>query len=60
MLGVEADDVAATFQMLIALGAEIIAEPYQPEGAPGEVWLATVTDPDGNCVQLVSPWEGPM
>ena len=60
ILGVEADDVAASFQMLVALGAKVIAEPYQPEGAPGEVWLATVTDPDGNYVQLMSPWEGPM
>ena len=57
MLSVESEDVAASFQMLVALGADVVADPYQPEGAPEGVWLATVSDPDGNYVQLASPWE---
>ena len=57
MLMVEAEDVAASFNELVAAGAGVVAEPYQPEGAPGDPWLATVTDPEGNYVQLASPWE---
>jgi predicted enzyme related to lactoylglutathione lyase len=56
ILTVEAEDVETAFKEITALGAGIIAEPYRPEGAPGEVWLATVTDPDGNYVQLATPW----
>jgi predicted enzyme related to lactoylglutathione lyase len=56
ILTVEAEDVVTAFKEITALGAGIIAEPYRPEGAPGEVWLATVTDPDGNYVQLATPW----
>jgi len=57
MLMVEAEDVVASFAEIVALGATVVAEPYQPDGAPGDVWLATVTDPEGNYVQLASPWE---
>jgi predicted enzyme related to lactoylglutathione lyase len=45
--------VDTAFKELTALGAGVIAEPYQPEGGP---WLATVTDPDGNYVQISPPW----
>lgn len=39
-------------------GAKIIAKPYQPdtENAPN-TWLATVADPDGNYIQISTPWE---
>jgi predicted enzyme related to lactoylglutathione lyase len=57
MIMVESGDVAASFSEIVSFGAGVIAEPYQPDGAPGGVWLATVTDPDGNYVQLASPWE---
>jgi predicted enzyme related to lactoylglutathione lyase len=57
MLTIEADDVEASFKEIVAFGADVVAEPYQPDGAPGDVWLATVSDPDGNYVQLASPWE---
>jgi predicted enzyme related to lactoylglutathione lyase len=57
MLTVESDDVAASFEEIVSFGASVIAEPYQPEGAPGKVWLATVSGPDGNYVQLASPWQ---
>ena len=57
MLTLAADDVEKSFKEIVALGAAVVAEPYQPEGAPGEVWLATVIDPDGNFVQLATPWE---
>ncbi|HEY1825942.1 MAG TPA: VOC family protein [Acidimicrobiales bacterium] len=57
ILGVETKDVADSFKRLVDLGAHVVAEPYQPEGAPGGVWLATLADPDGNYLQLASPWE---
>jgi predicted enzyme related to lactoylglutathione lyase len=57
MLTIEANDVEASFKEIVASGAGVIAEPYHPEGAPEGVWLATVSDPDGNYVQLASPWE---
>ncbi|MGH3731961.1 MAG: VOC family protein [Acidimicrobiales bacterium] len=56
MLTLESDDVAMSFKELVEFGAGVVAEPYQPEGAPGEMRLATVTDPDGNYIQLQSPW----
>ena len=54
----EAVDVQAEFERIKALGAEVVAVPYQPdkETSP-KVWLATFADPDGNYFQLASPWE---
>ena len=57
MLSFAADDVAAEFERLRALGAGVVAEPYTPEGA-GDVLLATLSDPDGNYLQLAPPWGG--
>jgi predicted enzyme related to lactoylglutathione lyase len=57
MLMVESKDVTASFAEAVSYGAGVVAEPYQPDGAPGDTWLATVTDPEGNYVQLCSPWE---
>lgn len=51
-----ADDVQKEFERIAGLGAEVIAEPYQPEGMK-EMWLATFADPDGNYFQLSSPWK---
>jgi predicted enzyme related to lactoylglutathione lyase len=53
ILTFEVDDMDTAFKELTALGAGVIAEPYQAEGGP---WLATVTDPDGNYVQISPPW----
>lgn len=58
MLNFETPDVQAEFDRIKDLGAEVVAEPYQPggESAPeGEFWLATFADPDGNYFQLASP-----
>ena len=41
---------------LTAAGATVVREPYHPgEGAEG--WIATLSDPDGNYFQLVSPMD---
>jgi len=54
MLTFEVDDIVQSFEHLRDFGAEVIAEPYQPEGGGG-IWLATVADPDGNYVQINTP-----
>lgn len=65
----EARDVKAEYDRLKSLDAEVITEPYQPsmtEEAKAQAgkdnsptpWIATVADPDGNYLQVMSPWEG--
>jgi predicted enzyme related to lactoylglutathione lyase len=39
---------------LKAAGATVVQDPYQPGEAP-EGWIATLSDPDDNYFQLVSP-----
>jgi predicted enzyme related to lactoylglutathione lyase len=58
MFNVEVEDVAQEFARIRDLGAEVIAEPYQPdkEGNP-DMWLATLADPDNNYFQLATPWK---
>ncbi len=63
------EDVKAEFDRLKSLGAKVVAEPYQPSMAGEEKvaedaksegptpWIATVADPDGNYLQIMSPWE---
>ena len=35
-------------------GAKVVKEPYEMQGS----WIATLSDPDGNYFQLMTPWEG--
>lgn len=51
----ETPDVKGEFDRLKALGAQVEHEPYQPGPAGGDMWLATLADPDGNLFQLASP-----
>lgn len=46
-------DVRAEFERVKALGATVIAEPYQPGESP-DMWLCTFADPDGNYFQIGS------
>ena len=55
MINFETQDVKREFDRLKALGATVQQEPYQPGPAGGEMWLATLADPDGNYFQLTSP-----
>ena len=51
---IESDDVAGDFERLKAAGATVVREPYNPsESSPASI--ATLSDPDGNYFQLVSP-----
>ena len=56
MIMLETPDVKAEFERIRDLGAEVIAEPYEPEGGQG-MQLCTFADPDGNYFQLAPPWE---
>jgi predicted enzyme related to lactoylglutathione lyase len=54
---IESPNVQADFERLRDAGAEVVREPYTPDGMPEgtEGWIATLADPDGNYFQLVSP-----
>ena len=51
MLNFETAQVQEEFERITALGAAVIAAPYQM----GEGWIATLADPDGNYFQLMTP-----
>ena len=59
MANFETDDVPGEFARLKAIGARVIAEPYEPGGGDG-MCLATLADPDGNYFQLASPMPDDM
>ena len=56
MFNFETEAVKGEFDRIKALGAEIIAEPYQPDEDPS-AWIATLADIDGNYFQLVTPFK---
>lgn len=56
----ETPDVRSEFERLKGLGATVAHEPYQPGEGAGDMWLATLADPDGNLFQLASPMPADM
>ncbi len=52
MFNLETKDVKGEFKRIKSLGAKVIKEPYEMQGA----WIATFADPDGNYFQLMTPW----
>jgi predicted enzyme related to lactoylglutathione lyase len=54
----ESSDVRGDFARLVAAGATVVREPYNPGTGPVDVLIATFSDPDGNYFQLLSPMEG--
>jgi predicted enzyme related to lactoylglutathione lyase len=54
----ETADVQKEFARIKALGATVIAEPYEAGEGDQKGWIATFADPDGNYFQLMPPWEG--
>jgi predicted lactoylglutathione lyase len=56
MLTLVVDDVKASFDKALSLGASAIAEPYRPREDNEVLWLATLEDLDGNYFQLSPPW----
>ena len=55
MVGLVTDDVTADSKRLKAAGVEFVEDPKDY----GNLWLATLKDPDGNLVQLLQFKEGP-
>jgi len=53
MFNLETKEVKAEFARIKKIGATVIKEPYEMQGA----WIATFADPDGNYFQLMTPWE---
>jgi len=57
MISLGSTDVTADFERMKGAGAAVIAKPYQPDAeSNANVWLATLADPDGNYLQLSTPW----
>ncbi|MBI5019480.1 VOC family protein [Candidatus Gottesmanbacteria bacterium] len=54
MFNFETKEVEKEFERIKALGAKVIADPYNPEQESG-MKIATFADPDGNYFQLMSP-----
>ena len=54
MLNLETKQVKQEFERLKNLNVTIVKEPYEMGGG----WIATLADPDGNFIQLMTPWEG--
>ncbi|HEY7563453.1 MAG TPA: VOC family protein [Acidimicrobiia bacterium] len=50
----ETTDVPGEFDRLKQAGATVVREPYHP-GQMEEGWIATLSDPDDNYFQLMSP-----
>ena len=59
MLNFSTADVAGDFERIKALGAEVVAEPYEPGGGGSGMQMCTFADPDGNYFQLATPWNAP-
>jgi len=54
ILNIETSDVRGEFERLRDAGAMVVREPYDPQEGSGML-IATLTDPDGNYFQLMSP-----
>lgn len=57
MMNFSTTDVHAEFERIKGLGAEVIAEPYEPGGGGDGMVMCTFADPDGNYFQLATPWD---
>lgn len=56
IINFEISDVKGEFDRIKALGAKVVAQPYQM-GEDTKAWIATLADPDNNYFQLMTPWE---
>ncbi len=58
ILNFETSAVPAEFERLKQLGVKVIKEPYtMDDDETAEGWIATLADPDGNYIQLMSPFD---
>jgi predicted enzyme related to lactoylglutathione lyase len=56
MLTFASADVRGEFDRIKGLGAEVVAEPYEPGDG---MTMCTFADPDGNYFQVSTPWSPP-
>lgn len=56
IINFETKEVKKEFERIKKLGAKVVAEPYEMGGE--DFMIATLSDPDGNYFQLITPWEG--
>lgn len=56
MIALEATDVQKSYDKLIKAGGKEVAKPYYPDPESKKFMQATVADPEGNYLQLASPW----
>lgn len=54
MLNLQTEELQKEFERIKSLGATVIKEPYE---MGGNMWIATLADPDGNYFQLMTPWK---
>lgn len=53
----ETDNVKKEFERIQEIdGVSVVKEPYTM-GEMENMWIATLSDPDGNYFQLMTPWE---
>ena len=57
MLNFQVSDVKGEFERVKGIGADVIAEPYEPGGGGSGMQMCTFADPDGNYFQLATPME---
>lgn len=58
MMNFETKEVKEEFERIKNIdGAKVIAEPYTMGDESDVAWIATFADPDGNYLQLMTPWE---
>jgi predicted enzyme related to lactoylglutathione lyase len=53
ILNLETKAVKEEFERLKGMGVTVVKEPY----GMGDGWIATLADPDGNYIQLMTPFE---
>ena len=56
LLNFETTAVPEEFERLKQLGVTVVKEPYSMDEM-GVGWIATLADPDGNFIQLMTPFE---
>ena len=58
MISLTSTDMLNECKKFKELGATVVAEPYQPDKDKSpDTWLATFADPDGNYIQIATPWD---
>jgi predicted enzyme related to lactoylglutathione lyase len=56
LINFETSDVKNEFKRIKDMGTKVIKELYQPSEEPN-MWIATFEDPDGNFIQIASPFK---